>query len=119
MISGDKLKLARRMRREPTSAERLLWGLLRGHKLEGMKFRRQVPMGRYVADFVCEAHRLIVEADGPFHDEAADAIRDGWFAAKGYKVLHFPVSLVHNRPELVMEDICLAASQRPQAPNFR
>ena len=46
-------------------------------------------MGPYVADFVCLRHRLIVEADGPFHDPAADAERDAWLKAQGFKVMRF------------------------------
>ena len=99
MLSGDKLKLAKRMRQAPSSAEALLWRILRGRKVEGLKFRRQVPMGRYVADFVCEAHKLIVETDGPFHDPTHDAERDAWLLSKGYRVLHFPNSMVHSRPD--------------------
>jgi hypothetical protein len=56
---------AKTMRREPALYERRLWAILRDRRLEGLKFRRQVVIGRYVADFVCLRHRLIVEADGP------------------------------------------------------
>ena len=90
------------MRRAPSVPERILWKLLRGRQLEGFKFRQQVPIGRYVADFVCLRHRLIVEADGPFHDEIRDAERDGWLAAQGFKVLRFPNSEIVTRPENVL-----------------
>lgn len=58
------------MRRTPSVAERVLWKLLRGRQLEGCKFRRQVPVGPYIADFVCFEHRLIVEADSALHDNS-------------------------------------------------
>ena len=55
---------ARRMRKAPAATEQYLWKLLRDRRLAALKFRRQVPIGRYVADFACLRHRLIVEADG-------------------------------------------------------
>jgi very-short-patch-repair endonuclease len=71
------------------ATERKLWVLLRDRRLEGLKFRRQVRIGRYVADFACFRYRLVVEADGPFHDVAADAARDAWLAGQGFRVLRF------------------------------
>jgi very-short-patch-repair endonuclease len=82
-------KLARRMRREPTATERLLWKLLRDRRLEHLKFRRQTPIGPYIADFVCFERRLIVEADGPFHDPERDAARDAWLRGQSFRVLRF------------------------------
>jgi len=70
---------AKRMRRNPTLGESRLWRLLRNRRLEGLKFRRQVRIGPYIADFVCYQHRLVVEADGPSHQESdTDPIRDEW-----------------------------------------
>lgn len=78
------------MRREPSVQERRLWTLLRDRRLAALKFRRQMRMGRYIADFVCLRHRLIVEADGPFHDPEHDAERDAWLAGQMFRVLRFP-----------------------------
>ena len=78
---------ARSLRRRGPVTERQLWTLLRDRRLADLKFRRQVPMGPYVLDFVCFQHRLIVEADGPFHDPEHDARRDQWLAANGFRVL--------------------------------
>jgi 2-isopropylmalate synthase len=65
------------MRRDMTDAERKLWFLLRDRRLDGAKFRRQAPVGRYIADFVCLRCKLIVEADGGQHYESMrDAVRD-------------------------------------------
>lgn len=78
------------MRREPTDAERVLWRILRSRRLAHLKFRRQVPIGNYIADFVCFEHRLIVEADGGQHaDSDRDERRDAWFRAQGFQVLRF------------------------------
>jgi len=90
-VVEDRLKtLARRMRREPVFYGRKLWAPVRGGRLEGLKFRRQVVIGPYVADFVCLGHRLIIEAEAPFHDEARDAVRDAWLTAQGFRVLRVP-----------------------------
>lgn len=102
MARKPTLAHAKRMRRAPSVSERLLWNLLRARRLERFKFRRQVPLGRYIVDFACMRHRLIVEADGPFHDELRDAIRDAWLAAQGFKVLRFPNSEIITRPENVL-----------------
>ena len=89
---------ARFMRRNPSAIERKLWRLLRDRKFEGLKFRRQVPIGPYIADFACLAHKLVVEADGPFHDEARDGVRDGYLKRQGFQVLRFSNTVIENRP---------------------
>ncbi|HEY5071219.1 MAG TPA: DUF559 domain-containing protein [Caulobacteraceae bacterium] len=63
---------ARALRSDPTDVERKLWGALRGRQLEGFKFRRQVPIDRYFADFACFDARLIVELDGSQHRDNAE-----------------------------------------------
>lgn len=81
---------AKRLRRNPTDAERTLWRALRGGQLGGAKFRRQQPVGPYIADFVCHQCRLIVEADGGQHAESAkDDVRTRFLEAAGYRVLRF------------------------------
>jgi len=78
------------LRRAMTDSERRLWSALRGRQLEGAKFRRQQPIGPFIADFVCQEHRLIVEADGGQHgDSPADAKRTAFLEDKGYRVLRF------------------------------
>jgi very-short-patch-repair endonuclease len=84
-----QVAFARRLRGQAPSTEQLLWRLLRDRRLDGLKFRRQLPVGRYVADFACLRHRLIVEADGPHHDQARDAQRDAWLHGQGFRVLRF------------------------------
>jgi very-short-patch-repair endonuclease len=91
MTDRDVLKdRARAMRHEPTVAERKLWDRLKGGRLGGMKFRRQVPLGGYIADFACFYPKIIVECDGGQHaDSAYDATRDAWLRAgfQGHAVL--------------------------------
>ena len=81
---------ARAMRAEPTDAERQLWYALRDRRMQTLKFRRQAPVGPYIVDFLCVAHRLVLEADGSQHAESQrDAVRDKWLAREGYTVLRF------------------------------
>src|SRR5580700_1327717 len=103
---------ARRMRKQPTFGERELWRLLRDGRLQGQKFRRQAPIGRYIVDFVCFAHRLVVEVDGYFHSLNAerDTRRDAWLNAEGYRVLRISDALVGAAPEEAMRLIRAALS---------
>jgi len=92
--STNAREFAKFLRREMTDGERLLWQRLRGEQL-GFKFRRQHPLGSYVADFVCLAPRLIVEVDGSQHadQQAYDARRDDFFKNAGFDVMRFPANL--------------------------
>ncbi len=68
----------------------LLWMYLRRRQLNGAHFRKQCPIGPYIADFACLEAKLIIELDGSQHaDSATDAVRDAWFTAHGYRVLRF------------------------------
>jgi very-short-patch-repair endonuclease len=80
---------ARQLRRDATNFEALLWFELKGRKLGGYKFRRQAPIGPYIADFYAPAARLVVEVDGPIHDqqEAADEERTRYLEARGIRVM--------------------------------
>jgi len=101
---------AKRMRREPTLSESRLWRMLRNRRLKGLKFRRQVPIGPYVADFVCFQRKLIVEADGPPHESSrTDGARDEWFERQGFLVLRFPNEMVLLWPDKVLARIIAAA----------
>jgi very-short-patch-repair endonuclease len=94
------------MRREPTFNERILWRLLRSRRLGGLKFRRQVPVGPYIADFVCFEQRLVVEADGPQHDVVRDGRRDALLEANAFQVLRFPNGQITEYPDAVLDRIC-------------
>ena len=86
----DLLPLAKRMRREPTEAERRLWSILRGGQICGAKFKRQEQIEDYIVDFVCFSEKLIVEADGSQHVESeADVVRDTYLKGQGFRVLRF------------------------------
>ena len=100
------------MRREPTFTERALWTLLRDRRLAGLKFRRQVPLGRYIVDFVCFAERLVVEADGPLHDPERDAVRDAWLRSQHFRVLRFPNDRITLYPDGVLDEICGASKRQ-------
>jgi very-short-patch-repair endonuclease len=94
------------MRSAPTDAERRLWRLLRDRRLSGLKFRRQVPVGPYIVDFLCVAARLIVEADGSQHAEnARDEVRDAYLTREGWKVLRFWNHDVLRNRESVLDTI--------------
>ena len=90
-VSHEMRQKARALRNERTRAEKLLWYELRDLKSQGIKFRRQYPIGPYVADFVCPAVRLVIEVDGDSHEHTAsrrhDANRDAYLRALGYEIL--------------------------------
>jgi len=94
-------KRAKALRRNPSGTERKLWGMLRGKRLGGLHFRRQVPIGPYIVDFLCLRHRLIVEADGPLHDAERDAIRDRWLTGQGFRVMRFQNSDIDANREVL------------------
>ena len=81
---------AREMRGVPTEAEKLLWEYLRANRL-GVKFRRQHPLGDYIADFVCLEKRLIIELDGKCHEDNTehDKLRDNELLKLGYRTVRF------------------------------
>src|SRR5690348_16920195 len=78
---------AREMRHDPVACEKLFWSLVRNRKLANFKFRRQAPIGPYIADFVCAERQFVVELDGDLHDAGYDARRDAYLAQQGYRVL--------------------------------
>jgi len=85
-VPGYIFDLCRKLRRKQTKAEGLLWEWLRRKRLNGLKFRRQHPLGRYIADFYCPEVRLVIELDGTVHD-----LKD----QKEYDELHKEVIEVH------------------------
>jgi very-short-patch-repair endonuclease len=84
---------ARRMRKEQTDAERLVWRELRGRRFAHFKSRRQATVGRYFGDFVCFEKNLVLELDGGQHAEreqqAWDATRTAWLESQGFTVIRF------------------------------
>jgi len=108
--SQAMLARARQLRREQTPAEALLWEHLRNRRLKGLKFRRQHPVGRFVADFYCAQHRLIVELDGAVHQMQGeyDALRTEELERDGYRVIRFTDNQVERDLEWVLERIAEA-----------
>jgi very-short-patch-repair endonuclease len=118
MVSATtKLERAKSMRREPTAAEARLWSMLRNRGLGGAKFRRQVPIGPFIVDFVCHDAMLIVEADGGQHaGSASDARRDAYLKAQGYRLLRLWNNDVIENREGVASTIFAALSSTPHPP---
>lgn len=95
---------AHAMRRQPTAPEAALWRQLSGRRLLGVAFRRQVPIGPYIADFLAPREKLVVEVDGGYHSQrcGADARRDKRLRRWGYRVLRLDARLVmRNMPRAV------------------
>ncbi|MFB3431560.1 MAG: endonuclease domain-containing protein [Phycisphaerales bacterium] len=111
MANRESTNRARRLRREQTPPEGILWSRLRAGRLNGLKFRRQQPVGPYVADFFCAAARLVVEVDGQIHGKrpARDAARDRWMREDGIRVLRIPAHEVLRDLDAVLRTIQHAA----------
>jgi very-short-patch-repair endonuclease len=100
---------SRELRQTPTPAEVLLWQHLRANQLNGAKFRRQMPIGPYFADFACPKFRCIVEVDGASHElrEGYDTERDLFMKRRGWSVLRFTEAEVRANVYAVLEAIGL------------
>ena len=123
-VSNSQTAFARNLRRNMTVAEAMLWGSLRGSSLDGLKFRRQVPIGRYVVDFLCVDHRFIVELDGPPHEcedqKRHDAIRDECLREQGYCILRIENGIViggGNIPLDMIREAIRMNSAKPREPS--
>jgi very-short-patch-repair endonuclease len=114
MREGQKRDRARALRRDMTDAERVLWRCLRMRQLDGHRFRRQVPVGPYIADFACLAASLLVEVDGGQHAEAsADVARDAFLRARGFRLLRFWNHELLADPDAACEAILQALADSP------
>jgi very-short-patch-repair endonuclease len=98
---------AKDLRQQMTPAEVMLWQRLRAHRLGGLKFRRQHPLGPFIADFYCAEYRLVVEIDGGIHAKQAehDQARTEQFEVYGYRVIRFKNTEVEQDIEKVLEKI--------------
>lgn len=107
--SRELIARARQLRREATTAESLLWELLRDRRLLGRKFRRQHPIGQFIADFFCDDARLIIEIDGAVHREPTqqerDRLREEILREHGFAVLRFTNDQIFDRTEQVLQEI--------------
>ena len=108
-VTERQRRRAKELRQTLTRAEALLWRYLKAHHIDGLAFRRQVPMGHFIADFVCHAARIIIEIDGASHDfetrQRRDQRRDEWFASQQYLVVRFSNEQVLKNLEGVIESI--------------
>ena len=115
MEKHQKIVNARSLRRHSTDAERHLWRFLQNRRLGGCRFRRQVPLGRYIADFACMEAKLIVELYGGQHVEntAGDGIRTEYLERGGFRVLRFWNNDVDGNLAGVLETIDTVLRERP------
>ena len=89
-MNSKLIPQAKALRKKQTDAESLLWSKLRNRQFEGMKFRRQRPIGNYVVDFACIEKKIVIEADGSQHYNGDhDIVRDNYLRERGYTVLRF------------------------------
>ena len=118
-VSSTLRSSARTLRKNSSDAERILWSALRDHRLNGAGFRRQVPIEKYIADFVCHAARLVIELDGGQHfsDEAEqlDAQRSAMIEVGGFQVLRFSNYDVMTNRSGVLEMVAAAVAARAPA----
>jgi very-short-patch-repair endonuclease len=121
MNDRHKHSTAKVLRKNFTDSERLLWKYLRAKQLEGCKFRRQEPIGKYIVDFVCQEKQIIIEVDGGQHSEEQerDSKRDSWLQGQGYKVLRFWNNEVLTNIEGVLEIIRVNFKHPPLTPPLK
>ena len=114
----ETTKFARNLRTNRTEAEQHLWSRIRRGQLNGYYFRRQRPVGPYIADFACLNPRLIVELDGSQHAEhpERDQTRDAYLRTQGYQVLRFDNHKALTQTEAVLETILNTLQNLHQSP---
>ena len=111
---------AKQLRQQPTNAEIRLWSRLRRKQLDGLRFRRQAPLGPYFVDFFCPDAKLIIEVDGGQHatQQDYDTHRTNWLEERGYRVLRFWNEDIAIHPEWVLAEIRAALdSETPLPPS--
>lgn len=116
---GEKLTLARQMRRLPTTAEAKLWYHLRAGRLNGLHFRRQQVIDGFIVDFYCHSVGLVIELDGGVHQDRADydAERDRIIGERGLRVLRLPNSAVEIDCPATLLLIAASAKLPPSSPS--
>lgn len=112
-VSYEMHERAKMLRREMTPAEKILWNELRTNKLNGLHFRRQQNIDRFIADFYCHQHALIVEVDGSIHEtqKEDDAEREAYLIARGFRIIRFTNKEIFNDLKSVLQKIvneCMA-----------
>ena len=117
--SYSEILRSRRLRAQMTDAENVLWFRLRGKRASGHRFRRQVPLGPYIVDFVCIQAQLIVEVDGSQHLNSKEDEGTAWLESRNFRVLRFWDNDVLQQTNSVLETIRLALLQAPTLPSPR
>ena len=116
VVSKRQRSRAKQLRQAMTRVETLLWDYVKANRIDGLGFRRQVPIGNYIADFVCFSAKLVIELDGESHDfeerQKADQNRDVFFASEGFQVLRFTNEQVTSNLEGVVEAIRQSTTSR-------
>jgi very-short-patch-repair endonuclease len=116
----EMIARARGLRKAATEAEQVLWERLRDRQLSGLKFRRQHPIGPFIVDFFCGEVGLVVEIDGPIHEEPSRRVYDAWreafLRAYGLRVVRFTNKEVLSQIEGVLEGIERAVRPSPPSP---
>ena len=112
--ASKTLKRAKQLRTDQTEAEQRLWGYLRAKRLQGWKFSRQVPVGNYIVDFICDEARLVIEVDGVTHSDdhqiKYDEKRTRYLESLGYRVFRCYNTDVYQNLDGVLEGILIALS---------
>jgi len=103
-IRRKMVETAREFRKEPTRGEKILWNALRGKKLDGIKFRRQQPIGYFIVDFYSSTYRLVIEVDGPIHEsqKEADAVRQEILEDLGLVVLRIDTEIIEKNLNMAL-----------------
>ncbi len=117
-MATERQDFARKLRRQSTAPEDILWSLLRAHRLDGLKFRRQVPLLGYTVDFLCLQRKLVIELDGTQHgaERDYDAARTQEIERHGFTLIRFRNEAVLNDRDAVIAAIREAAGTATEDP---
>ena len=110
----DNIPRARQLRQDQTPPEVVFWSRVKAHRLHGLKFRRQHPLGPYVADFYCSEAQMVIELDGSTHAHrvATDRARDAWMHDRGILVVRIPVWKLSKDPDWIVARVGQMAVDR-------
>ena len=108
-VHPEMRRRARELRRPLTPTEQILWQRLRDRQAGGLKFRRQHPIGWYIADFYCAEAKLVIEIDGEIHASQVeyDQARTAWLESQGYRVVRYSNQQVRQDLDEVIADILM------------
>ena len=115
-MHSPEVEHARYLRNNMTKVEWFVWSRLRKRQVGGFKFRRQVPVGPYFADFMCKAARFVVEVDGEGHDRDRDDRKTAWLEARSYRVFRVGAHEVDESIDAVMDSLYDALTSATPSP---